>query len=241
MTLPPIPNDGERLQAMMADPEIRELRSRLMSLIVKYKYSYNWTWFGRPIIQLPQDVMAMQMLLFALQPDIIVETGVAHGGSLVLYASLLELMGHGRVVGVDIEIRPHNRAAIEAHPLAKRIQLIEGSSIEPAIVSRVRDEVAGARTVLVVLDSNHTHEHVAAELAAYSSLVTLGSYLVIFDTVIDDLPRSDFPDRSWGPGNSPKSAVHQFLTGNDRFVIDQELESRLLLTVAPDGFLKRVK
>jgi cephalosporin hydroxylase len=238
---PPIPNELERIEAMMADPEVHELRSRLMSLIVKYKYSYNWTWYGRPIIQLPQDVMATQMLLFALSPDVVVETGIAHGGSLILHASILELLGKGRVIGVDIDIRAHNRAAIEAHPLAKRIQMIQGSSIAPEIVEQVRASVGDAATVLVILDSNHTHDHVLAELDAYSPLVTPGSYLAVFDTIIEDLPRTDFPDRPWGPGNSPKSAVHAFLKRDDRFVIDREFESRLLLTVAPDGFLRRVK
>jgi cephalosporin hydroxylase len=239
--LPPNANDRALIDQMARDPEVLELRRRLYSLMGKYKYAYNWTWYDRPIIQLPQDVMAMQMLLFAVQPDLVIETGVAHGGSLVLYASLLQLLGRGRVVGVDIEIRKDRRQAIEAHPLHERITLVEGSSTDETVLARVRELAAGARRVLVSLDSNHTHAHVRAELDAYAPLVTRDSYLVVFDTLIEDLPASDFPDRPWKPGNSPKTAVHDFLRTTDRFEIDRELEARLLFTVAPDGFLRCVK
>ncbi|MBI2901706.1 MAG: GNAT family N-acetyltransferase [Planctomycetes bacterium] len=239
--LPPIPNEPARTGAMGSDPEIRELRRHLFSLMGKYKYAYNWTWFGRPIIQLPQDVMAMQTLILAVKPDLVIETGVAHGGGLVLYASMMELLGRGQVVGVDIEIRPHNRRAIEEHPLARRIALIEGSSVDPAVVARVAEHAGRADRVLVCLDSNHTAAHVSAELAAYWGFVSVGSYLVVFDTAIEELSQSDFPDRPWGPGNSPKTAVDAFLASNDRFVVDRELEARLLFTVAPGGYLRRVR
>jgi cephalosporin hydroxylase len=239
--LPPVPNDASLIQAMAQDPELRELKLRILSLMGKYKYAYNWTWFDRPLIQIPQDMMAMQMLLLSVKPDLIIETGVAHGGSLIFHASMMELLGAGSVVGIDIDIRQHNREAIESHPMAKRITLIQGSSTDPGVVARAQELAAGAKRVLVSLDSNHTHEHVLAELEAYAPLVTAGSYLVVFDTLIEDLPASEFTDRPWGPGNSPKSAVRAFLAGNDRFVIDQELEARLLFTVAPDGFLKCVK
>jgi cephalosporin hydroxylase len=240
--LPPYPNDRALLEAMMKDEELRELRLRVISILGKYKYAYNFTWWGRPIIQMPQDVMAMQMLVLAIQPDLIIETGVAHGGSLIFNASMLELLGGDRqVIGIDIEIRKHNRDAIEAHPMAKRITLLEGSSTDPALVAKVKGLAAGRKAVLVSLDSNHTHEHVAKELEAYSPLVTPGSYLVVFDTAIDEYPQSEFPDRPWGPGNNPRTAVKEFLKKNDRFVIDSELEARVLFTVSPDGFLKCVK
>jgi cephalosporin hydroxylase len=238
--LPPIPNDPSLIQAMATDPEVRELRTRFMSLMGKYKYAYNWTWHGRPIIQLPQDIMAVQMLVLEEKPDLIIETGIAHGGSLILSASLLELLGEGEVLGVDIDIRAHNRQAIEAHPLARRISMIQGSSVDPAIAEKVYARARGAKRVMVCLDSNHTADHVAKELALYSHLVTPGQHLIVFDTVVDDLPASDFPDRPWGPGNGPKTAVHEFLAGNPGFQIDRELEARLLFTVAPDGYLKRV-
>jgi cephalosporin hydroxylase len=207
----------------------------------KVKYSYRFTWMGRPIIQYPQDIMAMQELIWRIQPDLIIETGIAHGGSLVFYASMLELLGGDRrVVGIDIDIRAHNRAALDAHPMRRRIDLIEGSSIAPAIVAQVEQAAAGRKTVIVVLDSNHTHDHVLAELRAYSSLVTKDSYLIVFDTVVEDMPDEMFPDRPWRKGNSPKSAVRAFLAEEPRFQIDKDIEDRVLITVSPDGFLRRV-
>jgi cephalosporin hydroxylase len=173
---------------------------------------------------------------------LIVETGIAHGGSLVFYASLLEMLGgDGLVLGIDIDIRPHNREAIESHPVAKRIRMIEGSSIDPTVVGQVAEEASRRRRVLVTLDSNHTHDHVLRELQLYSPFVTEGSYLTVFDTVVEDMPKSLFPDRPWGPGNNPKTAVREFLRTTDRFVIDKEVENKLLLTVAPDGYLRCVR
>jgi cephalosporin hydroxylase len=235
-----IPNERRLIEAMAADPEIADLRRRLMSAMGRYKYSYNWHWWGRPIIQLPQDVMAMQMLILEHAPDLVIETGIAHGGSLVFHASLLELLGRGRVVGVDVEIRAHNRQALDAHPMRKRITLIEGSSVDPAVVAKVAAEARGAGRVFVCLDSSHTAEHVAHELELYSPLVRPGGYLVVFDTAIEDLPKSEFPDRPWGPGNSPKTAVSAFLRKNSRFEVDRELEQRLLFSVAPGGYLRCV-
>ena len=240
LALPAIPNDPDVIEAMAADPEIRSMRQRMLSLMTKYRYSYNWTWYGRPIIQLPSDVMAMQMLILHHKPDLIIETGIAHGGSLVLYASMMEILGRGHVVGVDIDIREHNRRALEGHPLIDRITLIEGSSLAPAIVEQVAARAGDAACVFVCLDSNHTADHVAKELELYSPLVTLGAYLVVFDTVIEDQAPDDFPDRDWGPGNSPKTAVHAFLKDNPGFEIDRQLERRLLFTVAADGYLRRV-
>lgn len=206
------------------------------------RYSYHFTWLGRPIIQFPQDIIAMQEIIWHVRPELIIETGIAHGGSLVFYASMLELLGgDGRVLGIDIDIRPHNRTAIRTHPLAKRITLIEGSSTDPDIVGRVYDLAKGKTPVLVALDSNHTHDHVLRELELYAPLVTKGSYLVVFDTVIEDMPDDFFPDRPWGKGNNPWTAVRAFLETNDRFVIDREIEDKLLITVAPGGYLKCVK
>jgi cephalosporin hydroxylase len=208
---------------------------------VRARYSYRWSWMGRPVIQYPQDMLAMQEIIWAVKPDLIVETGIAHGGSLVYYASLQRAFGiDGLVVGVDVEIRPHNRAALEAHPMIGGIRLIEGSSVDPAIVAQVRDLARGRERVLVTLDSNHTHAHVRQELDLYSPLVTAGSYLVVFDTAVEDLPKSFFPDRPWGPGDNPKTAVREFLRGDPRFEVDRELEARLAVSVAPEGYLRCV-
>jgi len=233
------PKDPAKIAAMAGDADVDRLVRELFDRVNDYRYSYNFTWLGRPVIQYPQDLVALQEIIWRVQPDVIVETGIAHGGSLVFSASMLELLGGDReVVGVDIEIRPHNREAIEAHPMARRIAMIEGSSVDDDVVAQVRERVAGRERVLVVLDSNHTHEHVARELELYGELVTPGSYLVVMDTVIDDMPAEAFPDRPWGPGNNPKTAVHEFLARNDRFEIDREISDKLLITVAPDGYLK---
>jgi cephalosporin hydroxylase len=236
-----IANDAATIAAMQADSNLAQLRREIYQAIARYKYTYNFTWYGRPIIQLPEDIVTMQELILTVQPDLIVETGVAHGGSLALSASMLELLGRGSVVGIDIEIRPHNRAALEGHPLARRIRLIEGSSTDPAVFSRVAEQASKATCVMVFLDSDHTHDHVLAELALYSPLVRKGSYLVVFDTGIDDMPEGSYPGRRWGKGNNPKTAVHAFLRRNNRFEIDRALEARLMYTVAPDGYLKCVK
>lgn len=219
-------------------------------------YTYNFAWLGRPVIQYPQDLVAMQELVWSVRPDLIIETGIAHGGSLVFSASLLAQLdlcdaidakrsidpaeSGRRVLGVDIDIRAHNRRAIESHPMASRIQMIQGSSIEGSVVSEVRRVASQFDRIMVVLDSNHTHEHVLAELEAYAGLVSPGSYCVVLDTLIEDMPAELFPDRPWGPGNSPKSAVHEFLGGHPEFEIDRSIHDKLLITVAPDGYLKRV-
>ncbi len=204
-------------------------------------YAYNFTWLGRPIIQVAQDIMAMQELIWRIRPELIIETGVAHGGSLVFYASMLELIGGtGRVLGIDIDIRSHNRAAIMEHPMVRRIDLLEGSSVASSVVTEVHDRARGKGPVLVVLDSNHTHDHVLAELRAYGPLVTSGSYLVVMDTAIEDLPREAFRDRLWGPGNSPRSAVRAFLQETQAFTVDTDIDAKLLISVAPGGYLRRV-
>jgi cephalosporin hydroxylase len=234
-------NDPKLIDAMLADEHLQQLRKQLLTAIVKYRYTYNFTWFGRPIIQLPEDILAIQEIILSSCPDLIIETGVAHGGSIVLSASMLELLGAGEVIGIDIDIREHNRQALERHPLRKRIHLIEGSSIDDRVVDKVRDRAANCKRVMVMLDSNHTHEHVARELEIYSPLVRRNCYLVVFDTVIEDLPDGLYPDRPWGKGNNPKTAVWDFLKSTDRFEIDRRLESRLFTTVAPNGYLRCIK
>lgn len=211
------------------------------------KYSYHFEWLGRPIIQYPQDIVAVQQLVWSVQPDLIVETGIAHGGSLVLSASLLELNAvcggpaDAEVVGIDIDIRPHNREAIEAHPLSRRISMAQGSSVAPDIVELVRARAARKRRVMVFLDSSHSHAHVLAELTAYAPLVAVGSYCVVFDTVIEDMPAGSFPGRPWDRGNNPKTAVREYLATHPEFEVDQGLEHALLISVAPGGYLRRVR
>lgn len=233
---------AEYIRRLGERDELRDISYSWIADVSRLKYSYNFSWMGLPIIQFPQDMVAMQELIWRVKPNLIIETGVARGGSLAYYASLLELIGNdGLVLGIDIEIRDHNRAEIEKHPMSKRIKLIEGSSIADETVAQVAAETKGQEVVMVVLDSNHTHEHVARELELYAGFVTKGSYLVVFDTIIEDLPADFFPNRPWAPGNNPKTAVWEFLERNDRFVIDEEMNSKLLITVAPDGYLRCVK
>jgi cephalosporin hydroxylase len=227
---------------LLADDDVHSLSRRWIRETSHFRYPYNFTWLGRPIIQFPQDVLAVQEIIWAVRPDLIVETGVAHGGSLILSASLLELLGgDGFVVGVDVDIRPHNRRAIETHPLAKRIRLIEGSSTDAAVASAVREQARGRRAIMVILDSDHTHAHVLRELELYAPLVTRGSYLIVFDTIIDEMPAELYTGRPWGQGNNPKTAVRQFLASTDRFEVDARTSAKLLLTCAPDGFLRCVR
>jgi len=210
------------------------------------KYSYNFSWMGRPIIQYPQDIVAMQEIIWQVQPDLIIETGIAHGGSLIFSASMLELNAacggpiNAEVLGIDIDIRQHNRDAIEAHPMYKRISMIQGSSISQEVISQVHEKAKDKERILVILDSNHTHEHVLAELNAYAELTTIGSYCVVFDTVVEDMPADFFPDRPWGPGDNPKTAVWEYVKSHPEFKIDKSIQNKLLITVAPDGYLKRV-
>ncbi len=231
----------QRIAGFADDAEFRALSNTWRAMALERKYMNNFSWLGRPLIQLPMDAMALQEIIWAVKPDLIIETGVAHGGSVVLSASMLELIGHGQVVGIDIDIRPHNRAAIAAHPMGHRISLIEGSSVAPDVVAQVKALAAGKKKVLVCLDSNHTHEHVLAELNAYAELVSVGSYCIVFDTFVEDMP-DDYvwTDRPWGKGNNPKTAVWEWIKQNPGFVIDKSVEDRLLVTSAPDGFLQRI-
>ena len=237
-TLDKIANERKTVDAMAADQDLKEIRLRLYEYFIKYKYSYNFNWYGRPIIQYPDDIMALQQILFALQPDLIVETGVAHGGSLIFYASLCQLMGKGEILGIDVDIRAHNREAIEAHPMHSRITLLNASSTSAAAVAKAKEMAQGKEKVMVVLDSNHTHEHVLEELGLYSELVGEGSYLIVCDTAIEYCEERNWEGRPWGKGNNPKSALDEFLQENDRFAVDQDLEKTLLFTASPGGYLK---
>ena len=209
----------------------------------KAQYSYNFSWMGRPVIQYPQDMMAMQEIIWNVKPDLIIETGIAHGGSLIYYASLLELIGKGEVLGIDIDIRKHNRDEIESHPMFKRVTMIQGSSIDPTIVAEVANYTIGKKTILVLLDSNHTHEHVLAELQLYSPFVSLNSYIIVYDTIVENLPQDYLPGhaRPWGIGDNPMTAMNTFIVNNPEFEIDQSINNKLLISVAPDGYLKRIK
>ena len=234
------------IKGLGADKDIQAM-SRIWSRETNRNgYTYNYSWLGRPIIQYPQDMVAMQELIWKVQPDLIIETGIAHGGSLIFSASMLELNAicggcqDAEVLGLDIDIRAHNREAIEAHPMFKRISMIQGSSIAPEIIEQVKAKAAGKQKILVFLDSNHTHDHVLAELEAYAPLTSVDSYCVVFDTLIEDLPDEMFGDRPWGVGNNPKTAVWEYLKTHPEFEIDKSIQHKLLITVAPDGYLKRV-
>lgn len=232
----------DRVKKNGTNSALKQAASQFNTESNKAQYSYNFSWMGRPIIQYPQDMIAMQELIWEIKPDLIIETGIAHGGSLIYYASLLELIGHGEVLGIDIDIREHNRKEIEKHPMFKRITMIEGSSINKETIDKVAAFASDKKRVLVSLDSNHTHEHVWQELNLYSPFVSLGSYIVVFDTIVEDLPEGYFSQkRPWGIGNNPKTAVHQFIKENDRFVIDHSIDQKLLISVAPEGYLKRIK
>lgn len=237
----------DRVAANGENANLRADAAAFMKSSLEPQYSYNFSWLGRPIIQYPQDMVAMQEIIWAVQPDLIIETGIAHGGSLIFFAAMLELNAacggsqDAKVVGVDIDIRAHNRAAIEAHPIYKRITMIQGSSIAPEVVAQVKALAAGKRRILVSLDSNHTHDHVLAELEAYAPLTSVGSYCVVFDTVVEDTAECCPSDRPWGKGNNPKTAVWEYLKTHPEFEIDIEMDNKLLISVAPDGYLKRVR
>ncbi|WP_312360776.1 cephalosporin hydroxylase family protein [Ensifer sp.] len=245
-----------RVAAVPANKDLNDSAAQFMRTSIASQYSYNYFWLGRPIIQYPQDMVAMQELIWTVKPDLIIETGIAHGGSLILNASMLALLELSeaaekgeivdpakpkrKVLGIDIDIRAHNKAAIEAHPMASRIEMIQGSSTAPEIVEQVRKVAAGYSRILVSLDSNHTHAHVLEELNLYAPLTSVGSYCVVFDTVVEDLPKELSGDRPWGPGDSPKSAVAEYLKVHPEFEVDQSIDNKLLITVAPGGYLKRL-
>ena len=235
-----------RIEQLGKDVEFQAQSRDWLEQSMRKQYVYNFSWLGRPVIQNPIDLIAVQEIIWRVQPDLIIETGIAHGGSIIFSASMLELLAlcggkqDARVLGIDIDIREHNRDAILAHPMSRRISMLEGSSVAPDIVRQVQAAAEGKKSVLVMLDSNHTHEHVLAELAAYAPLVSKDSYCIVFDTFVEDVPADVFDNRPWQPGNSPKTAVHSFLKTHAEFEIDQGMQNKLQITVAPDGFLKRV-
>lgn len=245
------------IEGLGKDLDLQALSRIWIREITPYKWAYNFSWLGRPAIQFPNDAWAVQELIWKIKPDLIIETGIAHGGSLVFSASMLALLdlceaaeagialepgaSKRKVLGIDIDIRAHNRAAIEAHPLADRIQMIQGSSIDSAVAEQVRKVAAEYKRVFVCLDSNHTHDHVLAELEIYAPLVSVGSYCVVLDTVIEDMPANMFPDRPWSVGNNPKTAVREYLKFHTEFEVDCKIDHKLLISVAPEGYLKRIR
>jgi cephalosporin hydroxylase len=245
----------DRIETNACNLDLKAAADLFMKVSTAPKYCYNFEWLGRPIIQYPQDIVAIEELIWQVKPNLIIETGIAHGGSLIMSASMLAMLDYcdavssgtvldpkkskRRVLGLDIDIRAHNREAIEAHPMAHKIDMIEGSSIAPEIVAEVRKRARNYKRVLVFLDSNHTHKHVLSELEAYSPLVSKESYCVVFDTIIEDLPADFFPERPWAPGNNSKTAVYEFLRSHSEFEIDKSIQNKLLITVAPEGFLRR--
>ena len=247
----------ERIDRFKDDTLLNSLAQQWVFESMKRKYLYNFDWLGRPIIQYPQDMVAIQEIIWQVRPTLIIETGIAHGGSLILSASMLALLDYceavesgtpidpsnskRKVVGIDIEIRQHNRAAIEGHPMGSKIEMIEGSSTDQGVVNQVAEIAKDHSSVLLLLDSNHTHEHVLGELAAYANLVSVGSYCVVFDTFVEDMPAGYFADRPWDKGNSPRTAVVEFLKLHPQFEIDESIQNKLLITVAPGGFLKRIE
>jgi cephalosporin hydroxylase len=241
---------AEIIKSNSENKSIHDLSRRFFNATVESQYSYCFDWLQRPIIQYPQDIVAFQEIVSLTKPELIVETGIAHGGSLVLSASMLCLLdvmdgidprdSNRKVVGVDIDIRPHNRKALDEHPLRFKMELIEGSSIDPTVVKEVRGHANEINHILVCLDSNHTHDHVLAELEAYADLTSIGSYCIVFDTVIEDLPADSFPDRPWNVGNNPKTAISEWLKSHPEFVIDKDIDNKLLISAAPNGYLKRL-
>ena len=230
--------NNEFIKKMSKDIEFKKQSQKWLNTSIKYQYSYHFSWLGRPIIQYPQDMLALQEIIWKVKPDLIIETGIAHGGSLIFSASILELIGKGHVLGIDIDIRKHNKEEIEKHPMFKRITMIKGSSVDKKIVNQIKKFVKDKKKIMIVLDSNHTHKHVLSELRIYSSFVKKGSYLVVFDTIIEDIPKKLIENRSWGIGNNPKTAISKFLEINDRFKLDKKIENKLLITAASGGYLK---
>ena len=246
----------QRLDEFSEDARLRTIAHDWVFHSMQQKYLYNFDWLGRPIIQYPEDMVAIQELIWKVKPTLVIETGIAHGGSLVLSASMLAMLDYceaveagstldprksrRKVVGIDIDIRSHNRSAIEAHPLAGLISMVEGSSVDRHVIDEVHQLAAGHETVMVFMDSNHTHEHVLGELNAYAHLVTKGSYCVVFDTFVEDMPPKYFPDRPWDKGDSPKTAVREYLKSHSEFEIDKSIDNKLLISVAPDGYLLRI-
>lgn len=232
----------EAMKAMANDQELKKKSVDWMLHSDKYKYTYNFSWMGRPIIKYPQDIVIMQELIWRVKPDLIIETGIAHGGSIIFSSSMMELLGNGgKVIAVDIDIRKHNRDEIEKHPMMKNITMLEGSSVDEKIVGQIADYAKGFKKVMVVLDSNHSHEHVYRELELYTPVVSVGSYILLPDTFVEFFPKGYVTNRPWDVGNNPYTAMEAFLKTTDRFIKDEEITNKLLITEAlGGGYLKRV-
>jgi cephalosporin hydroxylase len=233
----------DAIDAMSNDQELKRKSVDWMLHADKYKYTYNFTWLGRPIIKYPQDMVIMQELIWDVKPDLIIETGIAHGGSIIFSSSMMELLGNGgKVMAVDIDIRKHNRDEIEKHPMFKNITMLEGSSIDENIVKQIADYAKGFKKVMVVLDSNHSHDHVYRELELYTPLVSQDSYILLPDTFVEFFPKGYVKDRPWDVGSNPYTAMEAFLKTTDKFVKDDNIYNKLLITEAlGGGYLKRVK
>jgi len=232
------------IKKMGKNESLKKLSNKWMMESSLGEYSYHFKWLGLPIIQFPQDIVGLQEIIWKIKPELIIETGIARGGSLIFSASMLQLIGRGIVLGIDIDIRKENKLKILKHPLSKRIKMIEGSSIDKTVITKVNKIAKNKKNILVILDSNHTHDHVLSELKAYSKLVKKGSYVIVFDTIIEDIPNKyskKLINGDWNKKDNPKTAVHEFLKENKRFKIDHDFENKLLITVAPDGFLKCIK
>jgi cephalosporin hydroxylase len=231
----------EMAARMAADDELAERALALNLAADRYDWTYQWSWLGLPVIQLPSDIVVLQEILWACRPQLVIETGIARGGSLILSASILELVGDGRVLGIDVDIRPHNRAALESHQLSHRIDMIEGSSLDPAVVAAATARAEAVEQVMVILDSDHTHDHVLGELRAYSPLVTPGQFLVVADTFIEDMPSQEHRPRSFGPGNSPRTALEAWQAEDPPFVVDGFTSAKLLVSASQAGYLRRIE
>lgn len=229
-----------RARAQAQDRELRRLALDVITRSDRFGYGYQWTWLGLPIIQLPQDIVATQEIIWTCRPDVIIETGIAWGGSVALYASILQLLGKGRVIAVDLNLMDHVRDQIMALPFSGRIQLHKGSSTDPTVAARIRQAIEPGQSVMVLLDSDHSHAHVLEELRLYAPLVTKGQYLIVSDTIVDDIPEQSHRPRHWGPGNNPKTALKAFLADHAGFEIDRAIGDKLLMTYAPDGYCRRV-
>lgn len=229
--------------ALGKDKEVFDDSTRFMLKLDRYDYSYLWTWMGVPIIQMPADILATQEVIWATKPDIIIETGVARGGSVLFMASLLELLGKGQVIGVDIDIRAHNRDTIEKHPMSRRVTLIEGGSTSPDTLAAVRKLIPEGARVMVILDSDHSRDHVLDECRAYAPLVTEGCYMVVADTMIGHVDESDAPrkrSKLWFKGNEPLTALRMFLEEDSSFEVDEVLNGKLVISSSPGGYVRKI-
>ncbi len=228
----------QRLQSVEGNSELIDSAQAFLKQCHHDDYSYNFDWMGLPVIQYPQDLLVMQEIIWRVKPDLIIEMGIARGGSLVFYASMLELLGsEGRVLGIDVDIREHNKRRVLDHPMSKRIEMIEGSSLDSDTHRRVKEIAHQHQTIMVCLDSNHTHEHVLNELRLYAPLVSSGSYCVVFDTIVELMPDNHYQNRPWNKGNSPATAVLSYLEECKDFKVDVEVDCKLLISAALGGYL----